>query len=63
MFKVAKQFDLEQRAVVYQGDCLQLLRQIPDQSIQLVVTSPPYNVGKSYEKSAAFITTWKTRPA
>ena len=36
-------------AVVYKGDCQGLLRQIPDEAIQLIVTSPPYNVGKSYE--------------
>ena len=32
------------------GDCLELLKQIPDGSVQLIVTSPPYNLGKSYEK-------------
>ncbi|HPC65765.1 MAG TPA: site-specific DNA-methyltransferase [Syntrophorhabdaceae bacterium] len=26
------------------------MRSIPDESIQLVVTSPPYNIGKEYEK-------------
>lgn len=31
------------------GDCLKLLRQIPDRSVALIVTSPPYNVGKPYE--------------
>jgi adenine-specific DNA-methyltransferase len=36
--------------VVYPGDCLELLKVIPDESIQLVVTSPPYNIGKEYEK-------------
>lgn len=46
---VSSQFDLGALAVVYHGDCRDLLRQIPDQAIQLVVTSPPYNVGKSYE--------------
>jgi len=30
---------------VHQGDCLDLLRQLPDGSIGLVVTSPPYNLG------------------
>lgn len=35
--------------VVFPGTCLDLLRQIPDQSLQLVVTSPPYNIGKEYE--------------
>jgi len=36
--------------VVYHGDCLELLRSIPDSSVRLVVTSPPYNLGKEYEK-------------
>ena len=37
-------------AVIFHGNCLDLLRQVPDHSVQLVVTSPPYNIGKSYEK-------------
>ena len=37
------------RAVIYPGDCLKLLKKIPDESIQLIVTSPPYNIGKEYE--------------
>ncbi len=32
------------------GDRLELLRQIPDGAARLVVTSPPYNVGKAYEE-------------
>ncbi len=36
--------------VVYPDNCLHLLKSIPDESIQLVVTSPPYNIGKEYEK-------------
>ncbi len=35
--------------VLYQGDCLNLLSQIPNGFVNLVVTSPPYNLGKSYE--------------
>jgi hypothetical protein len=31
------------------GDCLNELRKLPSGSAQLVVTSPPYNVGKDYE--------------
>lgn len=30
-------------------DNLAFMRPLPDQSIQLIVTSPPYNLGKSYE--------------
>ena len=37
------------QAVVYPGTCLNLLKQIPSESIQLIVTSPPYNIGKEYE--------------
>lgn len=32
------------------GDCLKLLSTIPNGEAQLIVTSPPYNIGKKYEK-------------
>lgn len=32
---------------IINGDCLEVLRQIPDNSIDLVVTSPPYNLKNS----------------
>lgn len=32
------------------GDCRDILKTIPDKSIKLVVTSPPYNIGKPYGK-------------
>jgi adenine-specific DNA-methyltransferase len=37
-------------ARVIQDDCLSALPGIPDASVQLVVTSPPYNIGKPYER-------------
>lgn len=36
--------------VLFQGSCLDLLASIPSGSVHLVVTSPPYNIGKAYEK-------------
>ena len=33
---------------IYQGDCLDLMREMPDKSVDLVVTSPPYNCKKPY---------------
>lgn len=30
---------------VIQGDCLQVMKQIPDKSIDLVLTDPPYGIG------------------
>jgi adenine-specific DNA-methyltransferase len=32
------------------GDCRDLLDKMPDGSVQLIVTSPPYNIGKQYER-------------
>lgn len=31
------------------GDCLEVMRQIPDGTVHLAVTSPPYNLGISYD--------------
>lgn len=36
--------------LIYAGDCVGLLRRLDDESIPLTVTSPPYNIGKEYEK-------------
>lgn len=48
--QIKNHFSQKADLVLYNGDCLELLSQIPDNSIQLIVTSPPYNIGKSYEK-------------
>ncbi len=48
--KIATDFHSAERIVVYSGNCLDLLKQIPDGSLQLIVTSPPYNIGKEYER-------------
>lgn len=47
---IAKRFSLDKTVVLYEGNCIDLLKQIPDKTIQLIVTSPPYNIGKEYEK-------------
>ncbi|MBM3499816.1 MAG: site-specific DNA-methyltransferase [Armatimonadetes bacterium] len=39
----------EERCFLYHGDCRDLLRALPDACVQLVITSPPYNIGKAYE--------------
>jgi len=48
--KLTSQFDESADFVLYPGDCLDLLALIPDRFVKLVVTSPPYNLGKPYEK-------------
>ena len=47
---IASQLSLDDRIVVYPGNCLDLMKTIPDGTLQLIVTSPPYNIGKEYEK-------------
>lgn len=37
------------RLILFHGDVSDFLRQIPDESVQLIITSPPYNLGKAYE--------------
>lgn len=35
---------------IYNGDAMELLAAIPSGSVDLTVTSPPYNIGKEYEQ-------------
>ncbi len=45
-------FDYINPKINYQvknGDCLSILKKIEDGKFDLIITSPPYNVGKSYE--------------
>jgi adenine-specific DNA-methyltransferase len=39
---------------LYKRDCLDAMRQLPAEFIDLTVTSPPYNIGKSYETARQF---------
>jgi len=43
-------FDQQADCVLFEGNCLDLLKEVPSNFVQLIVTSPPYNLGKSYEK-------------
>lgn len=46
---ISDRYQPEAECVIFNGDCRVLLKGIPDEEIQLVVTSPPYNLGKPYE--------------
>lgn len=48
--KISAGFDSGSEIVVYKGDVQDFLKTIPDETFQLIVTSPPYNIGKEYEK-------------
>ena len=45
--KIVEKFALSEHIVAYAGDCLELLKTIPDESLKLVVTSPPYSISNS----------------
>lgn len=46
---IPTEFSPENEVTLYHGDCMEFLRTVPDASIQLIITSPPYNIGKEYE--------------
>lgn len=48
---IATEFAPDAEVVVAPGDCLETLRTLPRGSMQLIITSPPYNIGKDYEKA------------
>jgi adenine-specific DNA-methyltransferase len=48
--EIVSSFGSDERIVLYPGDCLDLLRSCEDEVFQLVITSPPYNIGKEYEE-------------
>lgn len=46
---IYKNFKDSNTVTLYNGDCLKLLKKLPSESVDLVVTSPPYCIGKAYE--------------
>lgn len=49
IMKIYKRFKSSNRLTAYRGDCLKLLQKMPDESVDLIITSPPYCMGKEYE--------------
>jgi adenine-specific DNA-methyltransferase len=50
-YRVTSEFRPDSDAVIAEGDCLETLRKLPSGFAKLVITSPPYNLGKEYEKA------------
>jgi DNA modification methylase len=48
--KITSAFNKSSDLILFKGDVRDLLLEIPDEFVSLVVTSPPYNIGKPYEK-------------
>jgi adenine-specific DNA-methyltransferase len=48
---VGNHFDQQFHSVLLEGNSEQTLRTLPDGSVKLIITSPPYNIGKAYERA------------
>ena len=48
--RITKKYNKKSDVVLYNGDTINLLKTIPDGEAMLIVTSPPYNIGKEYER-------------
>src|SRR5260363_239427 len=61
-FEIEPAFNPDARVIVCEGDTLTQLRVLPDNAFRLVVSSPPYNLGKAYEKQVRLQTylDWQT---
>ncbi len=47
--EIVEQFDPAADLVLFPGDVSELLAAVPDNTVSLIITSPPYNLGKEYE--------------
>ena len=47
--RIFSEFRTNNSVTLHCGDCLDLLKELPDESVDLVITSPPYCMGKEYE--------------
>ncbi len=49
--KIFRRYKSGRGVVLHLGDCLDLLHQLPSSSVDLTITSPPYCMGKEYERT------------
>lgn len=47
--KIHEEWSSDRKYTLFLGDCLELLKSLPDASVDLVLSSPPYCMGKAYE--------------
>lgn len=46
---IDSEYRADSEIVLYHGDVRDFLATIPDETVKLIITSPPYNIGKEYE--------------
>jgi adenine-specific DNA-methyltransferase len=52
MDRIQGKYSSNADAIINNGSCYDFVKTIPDKSVSLVITSPPYNIGKKYEKKS-----------
>jgi DNA modification methylase len=62
-YTVKEYYDKNADAVVLEGDTFDMLQQLPNDIFKLIVSSPPYNIGKVYEKEISLeeYITWQEK--
>jgi len=53
MARIPDKYSAKAEAIINNGSCYDFIKTIPDKTATLVVTSPPYNIGKKYEKKSS----------
>lgn len=56
---IHKEFNESNELTLFNGDCSKLLKLIPSESVDLIISSPPYCIGKAYEDPHDDIDTFK----
>jgi len=59
--RIYKSYTDKHIVTLFNGDCILLLNSMPDESVDLVITSPPYCIGKEYENAKDDINVFKKR--
>lgn len=53
--QIAKAYSPDETIVLHHGDTAEFLKTVPSGSFKLIVSSPPYNIGKAYERRQDFM--------
>jgi len=49
-YEISEEYSRDKKTILHSGDSFEFLKTLPSNIATLIVTSPPYNVGKEYEK-------------
>lgn len=53
--EIINNFDAAHRIILHCGDTQEFMETLPDETFKLIITSPPYNLGKEYEERISIL--------